>query len=482
MFGRASSSTLEKPGGSPRTLAVICAVGVALRLALLCAAGDLELQSDEGNYTYLALVWERFGFYSDSYRFIWPPGFVWLITLSLRWFGADGLFALKLLQVAASASTGWYLMQIARRLFSDRAAHIAGALWCVYLPLIAYTHYLWPEPLFLALFTPALYHTLRVLQAPERAPGIDRHLLAAGVLFSLALYLKESPLYLIGLLALALVGLAQVPAEGLRRASLFLLVIVACVTPWTLHNFEVYGRLVPIGSTLGENSYNGLNARYKNYDIQPFSRQEGIDLPADLSRAWFVDADTEAEWDRAEELRNTPDRLAENTRRGLAFASAHPGWLVRSRIKKLSDLVAPTSFFIRHTALGRYRETPLGGGLIRHLLVAWALCCPLVLIPLGLAGLLGTLRDRAGLTLTTLVLLYFASTSLLVAMSRFRVPVLPLLIVLAAGLLARGLDLEGRRTRVLASLALLGASLAFLFWVDLPETLTLVRLAWEGAL
>ena len=482
MFGSALPSNLEKPRGSPRTLAVICAVGVAIRLALLLVAGELELQSDEANYAYLALVWERFGFYSDSYRFIWPPGFVWLMTLALRWFGSDGLFALKLLQVAASASTGWYLMQIARRLFCDRAAHIAGAIWCVYLPLVAYTHYLWPEPLFLALFTPALYHTLRVLQRPERAPGIDRHLISAGVLFALALYLKESPLYLVGLLALALVGLAQVRAEGLRRAGLFLLVVSACIAPWTLHNFEVYGRFVPLGSTLGENCFNGLNARYKNYDIKPFSWHRELDLPADLSRSWFVDSDLEAEWKRAEELRNTPDRLAENTRRGLAFAGAHPGWLVRSRVKKLADLLAPTSFFIRHTALGHYRDSPLGGSLIRHLLVAWALCCPLVLIPLGLAGLLGTLRDRAGFTLSTLVLSYFALTSLLVAMSRFRVPVLPLLIVLAAGLLARGLDLAGRRVRVLASLALLGVGLLFLFWVDLPETLTLVRLAWEGAL
>ena len=53
--------------------------------------------------------------------------------------------------------------------------------------------------------------------------------LVAGVLFALALYLKESPLYLTGLLGIALAWLPRLRLEGLRRASLFLLVIAVCV-------------------------------------------------------------------------------------------------------------------------------------------------------------------------------------------------------------------------------------------------------------
>ena len=52
------------------------------------------------------------------------------------------------------------------------------------------------------------------------------------------------------------------------------------------------------------------------------------------------------DWERAEEIHNLPDRMAENVRRGVRFAGADPGWLVRSRIKKLADLVAPVSFAI----------------------------------------------------------------------------------------------------------------------------------------
>lgn len=451
-----------------------------MRLALFLAIGDLELRSDESNYVYLALTWERFGYYPDTYRFIWPPGFVWLMKQSFELFDAHGLYALKLLQIFASASTGWFLMKLALRLFGERTALVAGAIWCAYLPLVAYTHYLWPEPLFLALFTPALYYTLLVLQEGERVPGVDRRVVIAGVLFALALYLKESPLYLVFLLALAIAWLPRLRVEGLRRASLFLLVVAVCVAPWTLRNLEVYGRLVPMGSTLGENAYIGLNARYKNYDILLFSREKRAAIPEDLSRQWFVQADPAGAWQRTMDIRNTPDRLAEHTRRGLTYAREHPGWLVRSRIKKLADLVAPLSFFVRHMALERYGGTVLDGPVVRPVLVAITLGFPLVLIPLGLAGLIGVLRDRAGRVLITTVLLYFCATSMLVAMSRFRIPVLPLLIVLTAALLVRGLDLTGRRTRVIASLTALGVALAFLYWVNLPEVLAIAKLGWEG--
>jgi hypothetical protein len=162
----------------------------------------------------------------------------------------------------------------------------------------------------------------------------------------------------------------------------------------------------------------------------------------------------------------------------LAFALAHPGWLLRSRVKKLADLFAPSSFFVRHAALGHYDQSPLAGPLLRALVI-WALVCPLLVLPLGLAGLVATLRDRAGRWLLGAVLLYFTATGLIVAMSRFRLPMVPLLIVLAAGLLANGVDERARTGRTAAVVTALAALLAFLWWVDLPEVLALLELAWE---
>lgn len=477
---------MDESQGSLRTIALLCAIGVAVRLLFLLLAGPLELQSDEANYVYLALVLNHFGHYQDGFRFLWPPGYTFAIAKGLDAFGHSGLTAVKLAQVAASASIGASTMLFARRLFGARAAKVAGMIWIAYLPLFAYTHYLWPEPFFLALFLPALYLVLDVLQRPDDAGAVDGRLGVAGLLMAASLYVKEAPLFLLPGIALLLVLFAPSVGEGVRRATLLLLATAVALAPWTLRNYEVYGRFVPIASSLGENLHAGVNPKYKNYDIQIFGKgpHREAQLEDGIGRPWFIAPPDEPGWDRANELANTPDRLAEHTRRGLDYALANPAWLLRSRIKKLADLFAPTSFFVRHVALGRYDESAL-----RHLslraLVAWATVCPLLVLPLGLVGLFAALRDRAGRWLIGLVLLYFTSTGLLVAMSRFRIPMMPLLIVLAAGLLAGGGPAPARNgrparngpraLRVVVALA----ALLFLWWVDLPEVLALLELAWE---
>jgi hypothetical protein len=472
---------LDESQGSRCTIALLCALGVAVRLLFLLLAGPLELQSDEASYVYLALSLDHFGHHQDAFRFLWPPGFTFLIAKGLAVFGHGGLTAVKLAQVVASASIGATIMLFARRLFGMRAARIAGVIWIAYLPLLAYTHYLWPEPFFLAAFLPALYLVLDVLERPRDGGAVDGRLGLAGLLFAAAVYIKEAPFYLLPVLAVLLFLFAPGAREGVRRATLLLLATTVGLAPWTLRNFEVYGRFVPVASTLGENLHAGVNPKYKNHDIQIFGKgpHREARLPEGVGREWFTAPPEGPGWDRAHRIHNTPDRLNESTRRGIEYGLAHPEWLLRSRIKKLADLFAPLSFFVRHVALGRYDDSALRWLSLRALIV-WAVACPLLVLPLGFAGLFAALRDRAARWLFGAVLAYFVCTGLLVSMSRFRIPMMPLLIVLAGGLLAEGVPAPARNRATASKVAAVVAVLAFLWWVDLPEVLALLRLAWVG--
>jgi len=125
-----------------RAIALIAAVGVGVRAALLALASPLDVQSDEANYLLSAALWDRLGVYFDQHRYLWPPGYPWLIA---QFVGADGVLGggargidqVRWLQVFASAGTGVLVMLFAWRIFSRRAAVVAGALWCVHLPLAA---------------------------------------------------------------------------------------------------------------------------------------------------------------------------------------------------------------------------------------------------------------------------------------------------------------------------------------------------------
>ena len=100
-------------------------------------------------------------------------------------------------------------------------------------------------------------------------------------------------------------------------------------------------------------------------------------------------------------------------------------------------------------------------------MAGWAVLCPLAVILLGVWGYVLVLRDRPAWLLFGFTFGYFLSTSLLVAMSRFRLPTIPLLIVLAAGLLSTPRESLSGRKKVLASLC--AVLLGFLWWVSLPE-------------
>ena len=83
-------------GHTQRLLIVLCVCGVALRLIFLFFARDLDLVRDESHYVYLAITWNRLGFYLDSYRYFWPPGYPFLLATFLQAFDLHALLMLKL--------------------------------------------------------------------------------------------------------------------------------------------------------------------------------------------------------------------------------------------------------------------------------------------------------------------------------------------------------------------------------------------------
>jgi 4-amino-4-deoxy-L-arabinose transferase-like glycosyltransferase len=449
---------------------------VGLRLLFLLLAGNLEPQADESHYLYLATIWQHFGIYSDCAYYLWPPGYPLFLGLALQLFGASGIFAAKLCQVLLSGIVGLTTMLVAARLFSRRAAVVAGILWSLYLPLIGFTHYLWPETLYLAAFLPALYLLIVWWQQSERTAVSNRYLIAAGVLLGLSLLIKEVGLWwCAGLVLLVLArDLRQSVAQAASRAILFALSMSVVVLPWTLRNHEVYGRWTPVGATLGQNMYWGLNSTYLNFDYTPAQLSQLAQLNPRTYR-WLLAAPPPA-WQRST-APNVIDRSAEDVRRGLQYAGDHPAFAARTRIKKLADWATPLSFFVRHYALDRYHGV-LASPAVRRPLLTAALLLPLLVLAAAIPGFWGSLRTSGAWPVLAFTLLYFIPTTALVnGMSRYRTPIEPLLIVLAAGFLSGAAWRSWSRPAMVVSI--LGcAALAFLWWLNAPEVLALVQNAW----
>ncbi|MHC4943523.1 MAG: ArnT family glycosyltransferase [Planctomycetota bacterium] len=453
----------------------LTASGVVIRFAFLLLAGDLEPYADESNYLYLALLLKRFDIYSDGLLYLWPPGYPCYLSLFLDLFGSGGIFAAKLCQVLLSGLIGFFLMLIAGRLYSGRVVRLTGMIWCIYLPLIGFTHFLWPETLYLALFLPGFYLLLRWWQETPRAAARNHLLVAAGLLFGASLLVKEIGLWWC-LLVCVLIAFHDRKAgvlQALSRSALFLLAVTVIVIPWTLRNHEVYGRFAPVGATLGQNVFFGMNSPYMNFDY-PMKQQQEIARANAAIRRVLTSPDAPP-WERSEAL-NIIDQSSENVRRGLAHCLDHPGFALRTRIKLLADWATPMSFFVRHYGLERYQGN-LNGSVVRKFLIAAGLLLPMLVLAAAIGGAVFRLRGSTG-GLLGWTLLYFASTgSLIAGMSRYRISIEPLLIMLAAAFLARIGRRWGQRKRFILFLS--GLALLIALWcVNAPEILAAIAPVW----
>jgi len=465
--------------GFSRKFAGILAAGLILRFLLLGLALPVELQSDEANYVYLALGLERFGLFFDCYRFLWPPLYPGFLQLCFLLADEQGLLLARSLQVLSTLAIGWSTMSIARRLFNDSVALVSGLLWIVHLPLAAFSHLLWSESLFLALWGPALALLIAASLEPNH-PARGRRLLGYALLAGIGVHLKEASLYLTPLLLLPLAWTLRRQGtrtlEILRIISQPLLLLALILLPWSLRNLETYGRLT-VASTLGENIYNGLNSSHRNFDLIPVNTAlQRNNQPILQVRASLRSSNENlSPWPRAEEVLNLPERLDENRRRGLAFTRDHPGWFLRSRVQKISDLVAPVSFMTRHLALGHY---PTSMTRWRTLLVIWGTGASALTLLLGLIGLASRLPASPAAGIFALQGAYYLAAGSLVAMSRFRLPLVPLLLIGCASLLCMGLRPLPRPRLILAA----GSSLILvtLWIIGWPTTLGLLKAASKG--
>lgn len=113
-------------------LAAVVGLGVIVRLIFLFLTGELELWGDEAHYVQMAAMWSRFGFYMGCAEYLWPPLYPAYLTVFVDLFGEHGVEAAKVGQVLLSGVVGASIVLLAWRLFSYRAALIAGFLWADY--------------------------------------------------------------------------------------------------------------------------------------------------------------------------------------------------------------------------------------------------------------------------------------------------------------------------------------------------------------
>ena len=349
---------------------------------------------------------------------------------------------LLLLQVGLSAGLVALTLLLGRALFDERVGWLAGTIAALYPAFIAHSHYLWSETLFAVAVVGAL---LAVIQVERRRSWLIASV--AGVAFGIATLTRETALPVAAVAAVWWVWTAA-PAQRPRarlQGALMLALAILVVIPWTVRNYRVLDRFVPVSTVGWFAAGEGNTLEHPNW-----LRPEGPAQRA-FHSAYYEITDEGERFDFAR--RHTLDRIA----------AEQPTWILKKTVRGLAQLWSPDAVLLYKLRRGAYGEVP-----------AWieptaTLASVLTYAGVLVAGVLGiaTARGNGRRLLPCLILgVVMALHVFANATARFRMPWMPLLIVYASYALIRGRSL-GRDLRGWRWIAP-AAVLLFFFAVCVP--------------
>ncbi len=433
-------------GRSRYILAAIILTAVLLRVGASIYLGDtLFTAQQERAYdqiSYHALAQSLLAGKGYTFEYDWYPGFTPAHTPTAHWSFLYPLYlslvymvtgihplAVRLLQaVIIGLLKTWLIYRLGKSLFGEQVGLIAGGLSAVYLYFIFYDVTLMTEPFFmcavLGLLLLGLHMTGMAKDGSGQAPGWGWWALLGGIAGSAAL-LRQTILFWLPVQLAWMVwvlgnGRSRAYAQADRKAEnekrthenkdatkddilpgvrsrdwkrpvvgalISLAVAGLMILPWTIRNYVVFGKFLPLNSNAGYALY---SANHPDHGTR-FMASYPAPLPEDLLGKGL----NEATWNTA------------LTKRGLEFALQDPQRYLKLTLSKVA---VQFKFWFEDGAT-------LESNLLRFLSFG-------LLLPVFIAGLLLSLRDWRRCMLIYLFVAVFNGLHILTwAGIRYRLPV-----------------------------------------------------------
>ena len=410
----------------PATVLWIVGLSFALKIVFALLATDMKRAPDELQYLHGARQILATG--TPAYpNPIWDeahasPVYPYLLAACFRLFPGSGVTAARIFQVVLSSLTVLLLYRISLRAFDRKTAVVAAAVTAFYPPLIGFSHYLYAE----TVYTFLLVALAAALLAAGDRPGMWRifcvGLIGGVTALTRSVFLVQIP-FLVAWFVLASRAGRKWSAG---RVAVFLAGIFIVIAPWTARNISRYDAFLLIDSNAGNVLYKNLNAiRQENHDIGMGTRW------AEEKRAYRGSIPFRPRV----EIDNIAKRNSAEVRAAILFTLRHPVLYAKHCAIRAAELLNPTSFPIKAIRRAYYAglPPPLGE------LLAWiSLLSVMAVLAASAAGIWGGLANPDRSLPFLLVIGNIALAVLVVSMSRYRLPMMPLLIPFGVNALLQG--------------------------------------------
>jgi 4-amino-4-deoxy-L-arabinose transferase-like glycosyltransferase len=235
----------------------LLAVALLIRLGYVAATPDYTLVNDARDYDFYARSIATGQGYGLSFRLptaFRPPGYtfflagVYDITGDAREAAEVRLPPARIAQALVGTLAVGLIGVVAAQLWGRRVALFAMALGAVYLPLILIGGAIMSEPLFVVLMLGALAAAIQARRSSRRWPWV----LLAGFVGGLAILTRANGFVLLLPLALGVWDVRPRWSWGSLAAPAVLVVVaLATVAPWTVRNAVELHAFVPVSTQLG---------------------------------------------------------------------------------------------------------------------------------------------------------------------------------------------------------------------------------------
>ena len=432
--GMKSNPIIQHEGGIPerrssplarRSLWLLLGVVLCVHLGVVLASRNGIVRDDASSYVLLGHN------LAGGYGYVFTPGDTptsWrapgypVYLASIFWLSGGSLKAAKIMHAFTWVLTALLIYLLGCRLIGERAALLGAGLVGLYPEFVGFTGLLWSENLYIGLFVATLLVLLWAV--PDHGPWYAV-LLAGGLLGASTLTRSTSVILFPVLGFMALHSTNRMAA--LWRVVLVCALALVIIGAWAVRNTQLHGRFILVESNAGFNLYVGNNPKTP----VPFAFKMLHHIQDDVRYLELTSGRTEGE------------RNVALTRAALEYIKTHPGREIALMIGKLIDFWLPDFFIARNVKSGA-----LGLERANMWLPVLALTAGCFLV-CSLAAMRDALRNRhdfaTQLIIVTLIL-YTAPHLLVYGASRYHLPLMPLVLLLAAREITRWR--EGRRMRL----------------------------------
>lgn len=173
-------------------------------------------------------------------------------------FGAQPLIARLLQAVIAGVLLPWLTWRVSRRVFGDRVGLVAAGISAVYVYFFYYAGALMTETFYIITILWTLDCALRLADAGPASLQRWRPWLELGLAMGAAILLRQLFMLVVPVILLWLWWLALRNDRRLALSRALLarfaaagVVTILLILPWTIRNYQAFGRLVPLNTNSG---------------------------------------------------------------------------------------------------------------------------------------------------------------------------------------------------------------------------------------